>query len=123
MVDNHDIEYGARCDHFAIPTHLTLGCTRTVPRIWRCNPYLAQDPHLRVELTFFCTNAEHFLSELDTYLLWDLFNCRLKSFIQTFSNKTAAHRRCNLNKLQRMRKQLLRQPTDDKTNAQLASVE
>ncbi|KAG0736711.1 hypothetical protein G6F23_010785 [Rhizopus arrhizus] len=103
MVDNHDIKYVARCDHSAISTYLTLGCTRTGPGIWRCNPYLVQDPHFRTELTAFCTNAEHFLSDLGTPLLWDLLKCRLKSFIQTFSNKAAAQH--------------------DGTNAQIASVE
>ncbi|KAG0789803.1 hypothetical protein G6F26_007930 [Rhizopus arrhizus] len=122
MVDNQDIKYVARCDHSAISTYLTLRCTRTGPGIWHCNPYLAQDPHFRAELTAFCTNAEHFLSNLDTPLLWDLLKCRLKSFIQAFSNKSAAQRRRNRNKLQRTRKWLLRQPTDDETNAQIASV-
>ncbi|KAG0891294.1 hypothetical protein G6F34_011801 [Rhizopus arrhizus] len=123
MVDNQDIKYVARCDHSAISIYLTLGCTRTGPGILRCNPCLAQDPHFRAELTAFCANAEHFLPDLDIPLLWDLLKCRLKSFIQTFSNKAAAQRRHNLNKLHRMRKWLLRQPTGDETNAQIASVE
>ncbi|KAG0735934.1 hypothetical protein G6F23_011255 [Rhizopus arrhizus] len=80
MVYNRDIKYVARCGHSAISIYLTLGC----------NPYLAQDPHFRAKLTAFCTNAEHFLPDLDTPLLWDLLKCRLKSFIQTFSNKAAA---------------------------------
>ncbi|KAG1139376.1 hypothetical protein G6F37_010485 [Rhizopus arrhizus] len=123
MVDSHNIIYVARCDHAAISTHLTLGCTLTGPRIWRCNPYVAQDPHFRAELTAFCTNAEHFLSNLDTPSLWILCKSRLKSFIHKFSKKATAQRRRNLNKLQKMCKQLLYEPTYDETNAQLAAVE
>ena len=123
MVDSHDIIYVARCDHAGISTHLTLGCTRTGPVIWRCDPYVAQDPHFRTELTAFCTNSEYFLSNLDTPSLWILCKSRLKSFIHTFSKKATAQRRRNLNKLQRMCKQLLREPTDNETNVQLAAVE
>ncbi|KAG1018649.1 hypothetical protein G6F26_010776 [Rhizopus arrhizus] len=123
MVDSHDIIYVARCNHAGISTHLTLGCTRTGLGIWCCNPYVAQGLHFRAEFTAFCTDAEYFLSNLDTPSLWILCKSRLKSFIHTFSKKATARHRRNLNKLQRMRKQLLYEPTDDETNVQLAAVE
>ncbi|KAG1166311.1 hypothetical protein G6F55_010321 [Rhizopus delemar] len=123
MLDNHDIIYVARCGHAANLTHLTLRCTRAGPGGLRCNPYVAQDPHFRAELTAFCTNAERFYPNLDTPLLRDLFKCHLKCFIHTFSNKAATQHRRNLNKLKRICKQLLRQSTNDDTSAQFASVE
>ncbi|KAG1046906.1 hypothetical protein G6F43_010625 [Rhizopus delemar] len=93
------------------------------PVVCHYNLYLAQDPYFRADIAAFCINAEHFLPGLDTPLLWDLFKRHLKSFIQSFSHKAAVQCHRNLNKLQRIHKRLLRQPTDDETNAQLASVE
>ncbi|KAG1436876.1 hypothetical protein G6F56_013368 [Rhizopus delemar] len=63
------------------------------------------------------------MPDIDTPLKWDFFKCRLKSFIQAYSNKAAAKRRRNQKHLQRVRNRILRQPVDEINTEKLSSIE
>jgi RNAse (barnase) inhibitor barstar len=123
MVSKTDLQYVARCDHSAISVRLNLDQTQTGPGLWRCSPSLTEDLRLYKELTVFCANTEYYIPNLDALLQWDFLTCRLKSFIQAYSNEAAAKRCHHYTYLQHTRIRLLRQPTDAASTTHFALVE
>lgn len=123
LISKPELRYVPRCDHSAISLRFSFGDVRSGPGLWHCHPHLVQDPLFRSELTALCENAEQYMPDIDTPLKWDFFKCRLKSFIQAYSNKAAAKRRRNQKHLQRVRNRILRQPVDEINTEKLSSIE